>query len=177
MRKTVISLAISVVIFLSGCSVVSAIKQKESIAESQSSIAEDVLNAVMSEDEELLFEMFSQENKNGCDIKGQIEELFKSIPVEDLSMDRMNQHENGGGTSYRDGRITENNFGYIFERIFDSNEQEYIISFGYCIVDDNNHGTEGLVSLLVARIKRNDPSNHNNYILVDEYHVGLDRYS
>ena len=175
-RMTIIFAIILLCFCCSGCANIRNYQYNRGVKEKSGPIAEKVLYTITSKDEELLYEMFSQENKDGCDIKGQIRDLFVGVQVEDLSFDKISQYENGGGISYRDGRIAEYSFGYTYNQIFDSNEQEYIISFGYCIVDENRPETEGLVSLLVARIERNDPNNHNNYVIVDEYSVGLDKY-
>ena len=95
--------------------------------------------------------------------------MFRSIDINALNMDQIEQHVNGGGEEYRDGKIVQQSFGYRYESITDDCVNNYIIGFGYTLVDENKPSEVGLNSLSIRRVEYKD-----GYIpvVLDEYIAG-----
>ena len=155
-----------------GCSYFKKYEYNRQIKNEQSQIVDLVLDCMIREDEEGLYNMFSEVNKDNCDIRKQISLLFDNVPTEEFNTDRMVKHSDGGGTSYDDGLISKYSFGYRYEHITDASGREYLITFGYMITDDKHKDRIGLECLKVLEINRNDPNDISAYALVNEYTIG-----
>ena len=168
MKSKIILMMLFFSILLFGCSGVSAINQKKSIADNQAVIADKVISYISVGDKDSLFEMFSQTEKTD-ETKNSLDRMFRSVDIYALNMDQIEQHVNGGGEEYRDGKIVQQSFGYRYESITDDSGNNYIIGFGYTLVNENNPSEVGLNSLSIRRVEYKD-----GYIpvVLDEYIAG-----
>ncbi len=175
-QKTKVILIIAVCVFiLCSCGIFANqdnYKHNIEVKEKQSTVAEEVLSAITSQDEEKLYYLFSPINRDNCDIEAQIKEMFDCIPVGSFDLSLIEKKADGGGTSYDDGRITKHSFGCKCDKIFDEEGNEYLISFGYMVENEKDPDQIGMETLLIAHIERNDQNNQYYYEIIEEYTIG-----
>lgn len=166
-NKAVIILC--VVLFFNSCSVKSNtkdfIEQSESINSQISEVSNKVVEYISKGEQQKLYDMFSETNREQIDIMAQINDVFEEINVQELNFDNLKEHESGGGEDYQEGKIIRYSYGSVIEGITDKSENKYVISYGCTIIDDEHPEYIGLCQLSIYKV---------NYIDEYSYEIEVD---
>ena len=170
LRGLIISI---VIIGLSGCSLfdrsVDSLNQYKDVHDQAKMVCSDVISCFENGNKQDLYNMFSQVQKDNIDIMAQLDEMFDKLQPQDLNYDCLREHEDGGGQEYREGSITRYSIGYIIEGITDKDDNQYVISYGYTMIDNEHPNYIGFGQFSVYRVEYIDEL---CYQIVENYTVG-----
>ena len=151
MKKLICLLFITIICFnLTGCKVINGLKEVKQY-EKECRIFADY---VATEDRDAIYEMFSDECKDIDGFDEQFNTVLDLLYSYDLDYQNIvvDTEMCGGGESFRDGRITRWSRSPIVRNIFDSDGNEYRITFRYVGIDRDNPAMEGISALSLRTI-------------------------
>ena len=172
-RKWSFILVLIMCLSMMGCVNFGKLEHNKNIKIQQREIPNEILSYIIKQDKMELYSMFSQEIKEVYDIEEELNIMFNNIPIDDFDVSQAEGHTNGEEIAYGDDGITELYFGYVYEYIYDSYGQEYIISFTYTSENQDNPDSIGIESLRIASIERTNPNNRHSFRSVESFGAGL----
>ena len=157
MKKSIITVLILFVCFLSGCVFVAPesdnFKQNVSTYAKQKGISKRILEMLVNKDSSGLYNMFSIYKRENEDIGDQIDDLFDHYDFSEYDIERVEYNAVNGEQSYRDGRIVFMTLSDTMKNVYDNDDTEFMISYYYIVTDENEPEQEGLVGLTIIRVE------------------------
>ena len=133
------------------------------------SIAEKVIDGITKGDRDSLYSMFSEKNKENTDLYEQLDLMFGSVDWGNFNTSQIEQYINGGGESYREGKIVEFSAGYKISGIVDSEGNEFIVSFGCTTISESHPEDIGINQMSIRRVCYEE---NNMPTVLDSFVVG-----
>jgi len=148
-----ITLILSLSFFLAGCS---------SKLQFAREISQEIIDALMAEDEEALYSMLSQSAKDYPQTREQIQAAFDFIDGEITSYELPDHfpayaYVPGGGKVVENGEVTSESMTPVIKNIETDSGGKYRIWFSYYLVNDGfDESLEGLNQIMVSLVDEND---------------------